>query len=364
MAIDGNALVYSEGFFNTTWGKTAHGLVRFTKRYRVKGVVDSRYAGQDAGEVLDGAPSGIPIYPDIRTAVDAWEKAGDPLTHLVFGIAPDGGVLSDYMRDDLLGAIKMGLHVDCGMHYFLSEDPELVAAAEKSGSVLRDVRKTPPHNEQRGYTGRIREVGSFRVALLGTDSSVGKRTAAWKLLEAFEKQGYSTAFIGTGQTAWLQGAKYGVIMDALINDFVAGEIENAILEAWDNEKPEVMIIEGQGSLMNPIFPGGFEILSAGQPHAVVMQHAPRRKDYDGLENSPIHPLDTQIQVVELLSGKPVAAVTINHEDMKRDEIDGYCDDLSREIGLPVKDALIHELDEIVFKLKELWPDDPRRTLKS
>lgn len=363
MKRDGNALVYSEGYFNTTWGKTAHGLVRFTMRYLVRGVIDSRYAGQDAGEVLDGAPSGIPIYPDVKTAVEAGVKAGEPFTHLVFGIAPDGGVLSDYMRRDLLGAIQMGLNVDCGMHYFLSEDSEMTAAAAEKGVKLRDVRKTPPRNELHGFTGRIREVGSFRIAILGTDSSVGKRTAAWKLLEAFEKQGYSTAFIGTGQTAWLQGAKYGVIMDALINDFVAGEIENAVLQAWDNDRPDVMIIEGQGSLMNPIFPGGFEILSAGQPHAVVMQHAPLRVDYDGLEDSPIHPLDVQIQAVELLSGKPVAAITVNHEGMRREEIDGYCEKISREIGLPVKDALIHELDEIVLKLKEMWPDDPKRENK-
>ena len=31
--IDGRALVYCEGAFNTPNGKTAHGLVRFTERY-------------------------------------------------------------------------------------------------------------------------------------------------------------------------------------------------------------------------------------------------------------------------------------------------------------------------------------------
>jgi uncharacterized NAD-dependent epimerase/dehydratase family protein len=259
------------------------------------------------------------------------------------------------MRADLLSALRMGLNVDCGMHYFLSEDPEMVAAAEESGATIRDVRKTPPRSELHGFTGRIREVESFRIAMLGTDSSVGKRTAAWKLVEAFEGREISTAFIGTGQTSWLQGARYGVIMDALINDFVAGEIEHEILRAWDSERPRVMVIEGQGSLMNPIFPGGFEILSAGQPHAVVMQHAPRRVDYDGLEDSPIHPLETQIQAVELLSGKPVAAVTINHEGMSWEEIDGECKRLGDRIGLPVRDPLVHSLDPVVEALLKLTP---------
>ncbi|MGD9332924.1 MAG: hypothetical protein PVJ53_16540, partial [Desulfobacterales bacterium] len=61
---DGNAIVYCEGAFNTTNGKTAHGLVRFTDRYRVLAVIDARWAGRDAGEVLDGRANGIPICRD------------------------------------------------------------------------------------------------------------------------------------------------------------------------------------------------------------------------------------------------------------------------------------------------------------
>ena len=42
--LDGRALVFCEGAFNTPEGKTAHGLVRFTERYEVLGVIDSNYA--------------------------------------------------------------------------------------------------------------------------------------------------------------------------------------------------------------------------------------------------------------------------------------------------------------------------------
>lgn len=348
--VDGVALVYCDEFFDTIWGKTAHGLVRFTKRYEVVGLVDSKHAGEDAGMFLDGKPSGIGIYADIDSALLVCNAAGKQITHLVFGIATDGGRLTPKMRKDVLHALELGLDVDCGMHYFLSDDPEMQAAAARSGATIRDIRKTPPRNELHSYTGRIREVKSFRIALLGTDSSVGKRTTAWKLVDAFNARGISAEMIGTGQTAWLQGARYGVRMDALINDFVAGEIENAILEAWDNEKPDVMVIEGQGSLMNPLYPGGFEILSAGQPHAVVMQHAPLRVDYDGIPGTPLHPLKTQIQAVELLSGKPVVAITVNHEGMAPDEIDAQCEKVASETGLPVRDALVHDLGPIVDAL--------------
>ena len=345
--IDGVALVYCDEFFDTIWGKTAHGLVRFTKRYDVVALVDSTHVGEDAGEVLDGKHRDIPIFTDIDSAVAHYRETDTPITHLVFGVATDGGRLTPKMHADVLHALELGLNVDCGMHHFLSDDPEMRSAAEKSGSRIRDVRKIPPRDDLHSYTGRIKEVGSFRIAMLGTDSSIGKRTIAWKLVEAFQARGISAEMIGTGQTAWLQGARYGVRMDSLINDFVAGEIENAILEAWDNEKPQVMVIEGQGSLLNPLYPGGFEILAASQPHAVVMQHAPLRKDYDGIPGTPVHPLDRQIKAVELVSEKPVVALTLNHEGMRPDEIDGQCEKLERETGLPVRDGLVHDLGPIV-----------------
>ena len=49
---EGNAVVYCEGAFGTTNGKTAHGLVRRTHRYTVTGVIDSRQAGADAGSMV------------------------------------------------------------------------------------------------------------------------------------------------------------------------------------------------------------------------------------------------------------------------------------------------------------------------
>ncbi|MFA5569973.1 MAG: DUF1611 domain-containing protein [Sphaerochaetaceae bacterium] len=341
--MDGVALVYCEGLFNSTLGKTAHGLVRFTRRYTVAGVIDSTLVGQDAGEVLDQKPNGIPFYKDLDSAL----KQRDDITHFVFGIAPDGGRLSSEMRKDILKALKLGLNVDCGLHYYLSDDSEMVAAAHTSGSIIRDIRKAPPFEQLHSYTGRIKEVDSFRIAFLGTDSSVGKRTTAWILLDAFEQRGITTELIATGQTAWLQGAQYGVRMDALVNDFVAGEIENAVLEAWDDKKPQLMLLEGQGSLLNPIYPGGFEILSAAQPHVIIMQHAPKRVDYDGIEHSPIHPLSKQIEAAELIGGIPVIAITVNHEQMSQQEVRSWSEKTAKERDLITLDPLIDDVTPII-----------------
>jgi uncharacterized NAD-dependent epimerase/dehydratase family protein len=338
---EGNAVVYCEGAFNTTNGKTAHGLVRFTRRYRVLSVVDSRYAGKDAGEILDGRSSGIPVYRSLHDAVQASGTGEDHATHLVVGIAPDGGRLKPAARRDVLDALDLGLHVDAGLHDFLSEDPDVVQRVAEHHVQVRDVRKPPPRNALRFFSGKIEEVSAFRVAVLGTDSAVGKRTTAWLLRDGLEHAGLRTEFVGTGQTAWMQGVRFGVILDTLVNDFVAGEIEHAVWSAWKEGEAEAIVMEGQGSLMNPAYPGGFEILAAGRPDAVVFQHAPARKEYDGFPGYPLHPLALQIQAVELLSGRPVAAVAVNHENLDAHEVDAACREIHETTGLPACDVLLH-----------------------
>lgn len=338
--IDGNAIVYCEGAFNTPNGKTAHGLVRQTRRYRVLSVIDSRHTGADAGEVLDGTANGVPVLGSLAEAVEAGCDAGTPATHFVVGLAPDGGRLPAAARDAVLEAVGAGLNVDSGLHDFLSDDAEIAALARDKGVTLRDVRKTPPRSELHAFSGDIDRVAALKVAVLGTDSAVGKRTTAWKIVDGFDAEGVVAELVGTGQTAWMQGARYCLILDSLINDFVAGEIEHAVVRAWEERRPEVIVIEGQGSLMNPAYPGGFEVLAAGRPDVVVLQHAPARREYDGFPGYPMHPLETQIGAIEMLSGKPVVAVTVNHEGMTPEETRRACETITAQTGLPAVDVLV------------------------
>ena len=336
---EGNAIVYCEGAFNTLNGKTAHGLVRFTNRYRLLSVVDSRYAGRDAGDVLDGKANRIPIYASLEQAVKEADSHTHPATHFVVGLAPDGGRLTSKARQDAKKAVSYGLNVDCGLHDYLSEDREMKKFTAQYDVKIRDIRKPPRIQNLHFFSGKIEEVKALKIAVLGTDSAIGKRTTAWLIVNGFKELGLSVEMIGTGQTAWMQGVKYGIIMDSLVNDFVAGEIEHAVWSAWKEEKPDIIVIEGQGSLMNPAYPGGFEILAAGRPDIIILQHAPARLEYDGFPGYPIQPLTQQIQVIELLSGKLVVAVTINHEGLSFDQIPSVCDAIQKEVGLPAFDVL-------------------------
>jgi uncharacterized NAD-dependent epimerase/dehydratase family protein len=347
---EGNAIIYCQGAFATTYGKTAHGLIRRAKRYRILSVVDSRHTGGDSGTILDGRPNNIPVYAELREAIDAAKETDRPATHMVIGLATDGGRLSSEVRNDVIKAIKLGLNVDSGLHDFLTEDTQISALAATYGIQLRDVRKTPPRKELHFFSGKIEEVASLKVAVLGTDSAVGKRTTAWMLVEAFQAAGLTAELVGTGQTAWMQGVRYSIILDSLINDFVSGEIEHVVWTAWKEIQPDVIVIEGQGSLMNPAYPGGFEILAAGRPDVVVLQHAPARIEYDGFPGYPINPLQEQIQVIELLSGKPVVAVTINHEGLPLKEVPRVCADITRSTGLPACDILLQGPDQVLGAL--------------
>ncbi len=350
-SIDGNALVYCEGAFNTPNGKTAHGLVRFTERYVVVGVIDSTYAGRDAGEVLDGKVNGIPIFKDLKSAATALANENKSPKSLVIGLAPDGGRLPKEAKQSIRNALELGWNVDSGLHDFLTNDESLMTIAHKNGCRVRDVRKTPDRDKLHFFTGDIEKVDCLKLAILGTDSAIGKRTTAWILVHALRNAGLKAEMIGTGQTGWMQGAKYSMILDSCINDFVSGEIEHAVVSAWKNEKPDVIVIEGQGSLMNPAYPGGFEILAAGRPDYVILQHAPKRKEYDGFPGYRLHSLPEQIQALEVISGKKVIAITVNHENMTQEEIGPACKDITIETGIPAFDVLAFGADELVTLLK-------------
>ncbi len=267
------------------------------------------------------------------------------------GLAPDGGRLAAAARNDVKRAIELCLNVDCGLHDFLSDDAEIADLAARYDVTLRDVRKTPPRSELHFFSGKIEEVTSLTIAALGTDSAIGKRTSAWMLVHGLRAAGYTAELVGTGQTAWMQGARYTILLDSLINDFVSGEIEHAVWSAWRETAADVIVIEGQGSLMNPAYPGGFEILAAGRPEVVILQHAPARKDYDGFPGYPIQPLSHQIQAIEVISDRPVVAITVNHENIPPDGIAAVCAAITRETGLPAFDLLIDGAAGLVDVLK-------------
>jgi len=239
-----------------------------------------------------------------------------------------------------------------GLHQFISDDPVFSKLAEKNNCKIIDVRKIF-RDYKRFYTGEIKSVLSKRIAIIGTDSAIGKRTIAVMINEELKKRGRKTDMIYTGQTGWMQGWPHGIVLDAMINDFVAGGIEGAILDSWKEFEPDFMIIEGQGSLVHPFFPGGFEILAAGKIDGFILVHAPKRLHLDGFPDYPMPDPKRVVNIAQLLTEKPLVGIGLNKENMKKDDIENEKIKLKRSFNVPVNEPLSEGVIEIVDFLEEL-----------
>lgn len=356
----GAAIVYCEGQFGAIDGKTANGLVRHSEKYTILSVIDSGKVGLDAGNVLDGRPNGIPICRDIA---DALALAETPPEYFVFGIAPCSGMLSPQERGIVLGAIRHGMHVVNGLHEFLSDDPEFQAASAASGVEIIDVRKPRPKKEMRVFSGRIAEVTCPLIAVLGTDSAIGKRTTSTILTRALNASGVKAVMIGTGQTGLIQGARYGVALDAVPSQFCAGELEAVIVRAFEVEQPDVIIIEGQGSLSHPAYSTSSFILRGSCPDGVVLQHAPARPHRCDFPQMPMPRPADEIHLIQTFSKTRVIGLTINHENMTDLEVSAAMTLYQHELGIPVTDALTRPPDRLVSMVLRAFPElRPMRTL--
>lgn len=340
------ALVYVDRYFTCADGKIAHGLVRYSKRYDVLGVVDSTLQKGDAGVLLDGVHRGIPIF----TTLDEALSVVTPQVFII-GAVSDGGILPDGYGSAVTWALRHGLDVVSGLHEFLSDNPLYRDLAEKNACTITDVRKMF-RDYKRFYTGEISQVKSTRVALIGTDSAIGKRTVAVSLVKDLWQRKKRADMIFTGQTGWLQGWKHGVVLDAMINDFVAGGIEGAILDSWQDNQPDFMIIEGQGSLLHPFYPGGFEILAAGQIHGFILVDAPGRPHLDGFPNYSMPNPQRVVKIAEILTGKNLLGIAINHEKLDGTARQKAKNSLSDTFKVPVVDPL----DDGVGPLTDILTD--------
>lgn len=347
---EGNAIVYCEGDFNSPLGKTANSLIRRCSRYNVIAVIDSRYAGEDAGLALDGKRAGIPIVEDLPAALGRTQSASP--THFIVGVTSIGGRLTRLTRQAVLEAIRAGLNIDSGLHEFLRDDLEIRSSAAQEGIKIRDLRSVSPRCQMHTFSGEIDDVEALKIAVLGTDSAVGKGTTAWLLVDGLQASGYGAEFIGTEHTSWLQGAEYCVVLDSLVNDFVAGELEQVVVRAWDEKRPAAIVIEGQGSLLHPVQPRGFEILAATRPDMIVLQHAPGRLDHHGLPGCRVRSLETQIRTIETVARSPVVALAVNHERIPAGELGAVCESLEKETGLPAIDPLTDGIGPLVDVMRK------------
>jgi len=347
------AVVYCEANFNSIDGKTANGLVRQSEKYEILSVIDSSKTGLDSGSVLGGAPNGIPICRDLDQAVTTAGRVPD---YFIFGIAPASGMLSPAERWLVLKAIRLGMGIVSGLHEFLNDDPEFAEASAASGVMIHDVRRPPAKKDLRLFSDRLRHVRCPRIAVLGTDCAIGKRTTATVLTRALKARGIKAIMVGTGQTGLIQGARYGIALDAVPSQFCAGELEAVIVEAFEAEAPDVIIIEGQGALSHPAFSTSSFILRGSCPDGVVLQHAPARAHRCDFEKMAMPEPASEINLIQTFSDTTVIGLTLNHEGMSDAEISAAITRYEAELGIPVSDALARSPERLVDMVTAAFPE--------
>jgi uncharacterized NAD-dependent epimerase/dehydratase family protein len=334
-------VIFAEGLFAKHTGKTAHGVIRYGTR-EVVAVIDSTCAGRTASEVEPFCVKPVPIVASLEVALER-----DPDT-LLIGAAPPGGKLDSAWKGVLLDAIDAGLSLEAGLHTQLSDEPDLREAAERRGVDLRDLRKAPPElSVPKGPYSRPDDVRV--VHSVGSDTVIGKKVVTLELDMAARERGLRSVYVPTGQTG-VAIAGWGIAVDHVISDYVAGAGEHLVLEGA--ERGDLLFVEGQGALFHPAYSGvTLGLLHGSAPDLLVLVHKPNATHNRNYPDLPIPPLNELIAAYENIAApvRPtrVAAIALNTSDLDEDAARAAIADAERETGLPADDVVRFGADRVL-----------------
>ena len=315
--------ILAEGWFANRHAKTAHGLVAYG-RDEVVAVIDSTLTGH---RVLDVMPNLRRDAPIVGTLGEALEMSP---TSILVGLAPAGGELPEGWMETLGEAADAGLEIVSGLHQRLA--PEL------PGARVWDVREPPQDVPLFSGEGFMVEP---KVALtVGTNSAIGKMTATLEIERAAREAGLSTGFVATGQTGIvIEG--WGICVDAVVSDFVAGASEQLVLAAARNE-PDLILVEGQGSLGHPAYSGvTLGLLHGSCPDCLILcTDASEEGVFAGVPSPDVVRIARLYEeVAALVKPAPVVAVSINMRGLGEVAAENFMNRLAKETSLPVADPV-------------------------
>jgi D-glutamate N-acetyltransferase len=322
-------LLLAEGFSaDAHYGKTMRGVLRY-RREDVAAILDST---RPTGDTEDG----VPVVQTLEQALQH-----EPNTALV-GVATQGGRFPPAWIELLRQCIEHGLDIENGLHVFLADDPELAALAAERGVELRDLRK-PPHDLSTA-TGANMSVPATIVLTVGSDCAIGKMTVALELDREARARGVRSQFVPTGQTG-IAIAGWGIAVDAVVADFIAGAAERLVVEGAARGG-ELLWVEGQGSLVNPVYSGvTLGLFHGSAPHLLVLCHESGRDEIEGCGGGP-HPIPRLRELVELheriaLPARPakVVAVALNTRRLDEPAARAAVAAAEAETGLPADDPV-------------------------
>jgi len=277
-------LLLAEGFSGDPhYGKTARGILDYGERTNVA-LLDSTRAGE--------TQAGVPIVATVGDSL----RLGP--TTAVVGVATQGGRFPPAWRELLKSCIGAGLHVENGLHQFLADDPELTELAARHGVELRDLRRPPA--DLNVPTGANLTIPARIVLTVGSDCAIGKMTVALELERAARARGIEARFVPTGQTG-IAIAGWGIAVDAVVSDFVAGATERLVVEGHERGGT-LLLVEGQGALTHPAYSGvTLGLIHGSAPHLFVLCHMAGETEVEGYPGHPLLPLPELVDLHERIS---------------------------------------------------------------
>jgi uncharacterized NAD-dependent epimerase/dehydratase family protein len=309
------------------YGKTMRGVLRY-RREDVVAILDSTRAGEteDGVPIVAGVEEALPLGPTIA----------------LVGVVTQGGYFPPAWMELLGTCVQHGLDIENGLHVFLADNPELSALAAERGVELRDLRRPPAGLST--ATGENLAVAATIVLTVGSDCAIGKMTVSCELDLEARRRGLRSVFVPTGQTGMVI-AGWGIAVDAVVADFVAGAAERLVVEGAERGG-ELLWVEGQGSLLHPVYSGvALGLYHGSVPHLLVLCHEAGRTEVEGAGGGP-HPIPPLRELVELherlaLPARParVAAVALNTRELGEDEARAAVAAAEEEIGLPADDPV-------------------------
>ncbi len=310
-------------------GKTGLAFLRYSQS-NIVAVIDPHSTGESLTE-LTGIERDTPIVADIKAALAYHPDV------LLIGIAPSGGQLPADLEVDIKLAVAAGLSVFNGLHTMLQPRfPDL-----HPGQWIWDLRQEPP-----GLTigtGKARSLTTPRILTVGTDMAIGKMSTSLELHRTALSLGIKAQFIATGQ-AGIAIAGQGIALDAVRVDFAAGAVEKTVLELGQHQ--DLIIIEGQGSLLHPGSTATLPLIRGSQPTGLVLVHRARAKHIRDLPGVLIPPLPEVIQLYETVASAggtfgqvQVKAIALNTLGLNTTEAEAAIESTAALTGLPCSDVV-------------------------
>lgn len=335
--------VYMEAHIDSDYGKMGCGVVRYLPN-PIVGVIDNKLAGKSIQDYMPTSKD-IPILSNLTEAI---EKGAEVL---ILGIAPSGGKIPESWNPVIEEALKAGLSIVNGLHDLLSDKwGDYIKNSESQW--IWDVRI--PRFTPSIATGKAASLKNKRILFIGTDMAVGKMTAGLELYSYYLKKKENIGFVATGQIGITLTGK-GIPLDAFKVDHACGAVEKMV---FDQKDKDVVIIEGQGSLLHPGSTATLPLMRGSCPTHLILCLRAEMQNLRSPENIKIPDLKKFISLNESMSSifgtypeSKVVGIAANTKTFSMMESEKYIADLEEKLQLPVTDPIRFGVEKLANSIE-------------